>query len=166
MNKPWLPKSLSLRARCFPPNKNSKTLSASTAAIPGPMRSRTQFAPWEESSTPNPVLMARRSKTGINPALVGHVPNAARPTIYRGARGDLFVSRGEVPFNINRSRTTQPGSGDRLPIHVVRTIPRHKHARDICRRAAFRNNVTVLVHVEHAFENLGVWNVADGHEYA
>src|SRR5579884_2065118 len=75
-----------------------------------------------------------------------------------------FVLRREIALGIYRCRAAHSCRRDRLPIDMVRAIARNEHARHARLRTAFADDVTVLVHFKHAFENLRVRDMADGDE--
>src|SRR5581483_3705710 len=73
---------------------------------------------------------------------------------------------GEIAFGVDRRGAALARGGDRLAIDVVRAIAGDKNTANIRFRAALGNDKAILVHVDHALEELRVRDVPDGNEDA
>src|SRR5581483_12111262 len=60
----------------------------------------------------------------------------------------------------------RPGGGDGLAIRVVLDVTGREHTLDVGPGALVGRDVAVLVHVDLAFEHIGVGRMTDGDEHA
>src|SRR6185436_17885003 len=71
----------------------------------------------------------------------------------------------QKPFGVYRSHAPGASRGNRLAIHRVLRVAAGKHTRNIGRsRAAIRDQVADIIHVELALEQIGVRLVSDRDE--
>ena len=70
---------------------------------------------------------------------------------------------GKEPFGVDRGHAAGAGGGDGLAIDRILRVAAGENAGDVClHRAAFGLYIAYVVHLQPAFEKLGIRPVADG----
>ena len=94
-------------------------------------------------------------------------PSVDRRTPAASARCSVWLICLEPALGVDGGHAARAGGGDRLAVGVVLHVAAGEDAVDVgVRRAGLGDEVAVVVHVEHALEQVGVGPMADGDEQA
>jgi len=78
----------------------------------------------------------------------------------------LVYLRAQPAFGVQRRHAACACRRDRLPIHLVHHIAAGKNALHAGVSAVARDDVPLLVHLQDALKDLGVWRVPNRDEHA